>query len=314
MLFWKKKSIDESLQPRDLPGEVGRVSLPAWLTVEMENDSTLIASPPENDAIALRISSLSFTKKDDPGGIAAETHARRQAADRGVPCETFAGKPVFTYDEPSTGADGNPLTIRFWMVGAKTTLVVISASISSSKQKDATVRRLLDAMRPILESITITTTHLVASHDGQEANLTTKAVDNPPPQQIVPFGPAENIWLEKSRDAAGHLCIKYGSGGDLTPKELDVVFGRWMADCDQKESPQAVAEALAAAFGEHLVDREGFGWVVVTDSYGTEYAIRKGETVAFPQSSVMKRIERNETEFFQSLEVGILHTLKCPPG
>ena len=314
MFFWKRKPVAESLRSHELPGEIGHVSVPAWLIVEMENDTTLLAYPAESNAIALRISSISFTKKDDAEGIAAETHARKQAAERGLKCETIGGKPFFTYDQPSKGNDGSPLTIRFWMVGSKTTLVVVSATISVSKKKDATVRRLLDAMHPILESVQITTTHLIASHDGQEVNLTTKAVDDPPPQQVMPFGPAENCWLERSCEAAGQLSVKYGSGGDLGPEQLDVVFGRWMIDDGDKEPPKIVADALGAAFGEHVVDRHGFQWVVVTDSFGTDYAIRKGETMAFPQASVMKRIERNETALFQALSVGILHALNHPPG
>jgi hypothetical protein len=132
------------------------------------------------------------------------------------------------------------------------------------------------------------------------------------PQEIVPFGPKENAWREQSLELVRALGLKYGSSGDLTPKELDMVFSRWMHDNGERESNDAVANALGAAFGDYLVEQHGFRWVVVTDKYGTEYAVRHGigESMAFPRTSVQKRIERRCPGFFQDLCLGILDQLK----
>ena len=63
-----------------------------------------------------------------------------------------------------------------------------------------------------------------------------------------------------------------------------------------------MAGALGAAFGEYLVEQHDFRSVVVNDQYGTDYAVRHqvGSTMAFPVSSVIKRIERNEPDCFKA--------------
>ena len=85
-----------------------------------------------------------------------------------------------------------------------------------------------------------------------------------------------------------------------------------MLDEEEKEADDLVANALGAMFGDFLVENHGFRWVVVTDEYGAEYAIKHSiaETMAFPRSSVQKRIEDRCPEFFQDLYVGILDHLK----
>jgi hypothetical protein len=49
-------------------------------------------------------------------------------------------------------------------------------------------------------------------------------------------------------------------------------------------------------------------WVVVTDEYGTDYAVRskQSEVMAFPFSSVAKRIERDQYDFM----VGVYHSVR----
>ena len=49
-------------------------------------------------------------------------------------------------------------------------------------------------------------------------------------------------------------------------------------------------------------------WVTVTDEYGTDYAVRSKsvEVMAFPFSTVLKRIEDKEHDFLH----GVYHTLK----
>ena len=56
---------------------------------------------------------------------------------------------------------------------------------------------------------------------------------------------------------------------------------------------------LGAYLGNNLVEELEMEWVVVTDKYGTDYAVRgkKYEVLSFPFSSVMKRIENNQYDF-----------------
>src|ERR1700733_9934515 len=115
--------------------------------------------------------------------------------------------------------------------------------------------------------------HKIASYEGHEVPITEECVD-PVEQKVVDFGPTENGWLEENRQLATALGLKYGSGGFLAPEELDVVFSRWTYDDQEKEPGESVANALGAAFGDYLVEQHGFRWVVVTDQYGTEYAVK----------------------------------------
>ena len=78
-------------------------------------------------------------------------------------------------------------------------------------------------------------THKYASYDGDEVPITEETVE-PTEQEFRPFGPQEEQWLEENRLLAASLGMKYGSGGALTPEELDAVLSRWTSDDEEKES------------------------------------------------------------------------------
>ncbi|MES2790354.1 MAG: hypothetical protein V4719_12155 [Planctomycetota bacterium] len=65
--WWKKKPQSVPFQKWDLPGEVGTISLPSYLIVEIENNAPLIAY--QDESLTLRFSSISFTK---PGQTSEE--------------------------------------------------------------------------------------------------------------------------------------------------------------------------------------------------------------------------------------------------
>jgi hypothetical protein len=136
--------------------------------------------------------------------------------------------------------------------------------------------------------------------------------EDPAPQSISTFNGADLDWLAANLDRARTLGIKYGSGGEMGPEELDLIFSRWMHETQDKEQNEYIAEALGAVFGAYLVQKHGFEWVVVTDEYGTEYAVKHlvKDTIAFPRASIEKRIEDEEPEFFQRLLLLILDGLK----
>jgi hypothetical protein len=115
-----------------------------------------------------------------------------------------------------------------------------------------------------------------------------------------------------SLESARALGVKYGDGGEQTPAELDRIFWRWRQDTDDKPGGEELANALGAAFGEFLIERHGFRWALVTDEFGTEYTVRHspGETMAFPRSSVEKRLDVDDPEIFQNLTAAIVHRLR----
>ena len=310
MAFWsRKKPKKTSVRSWDLPGEIGTVSLPDSLTVEMEDDKTLLAYP-ASDSISLRFSSISFTKKGDDNDDLAKSYVAKRAADDHLPFWEIGDKGVLAFEEPSK-QDGQPLLIKWWYVGSKSTLVMISATIVNTKGADSGVRELLDSMPRFIESLTINKMHKVASYEGHDVPITEESVEKVE-QKITAFGPTETAWLEENRQLATTLGVKYGSGGALEPEELDVIFSRWTHEDQEKESGESVACALGSAFGDYLVEQHGFTWVVVTDEYGAAYAVKhqRHEVMAFPSSSVLKRIERNEPECFQDLRVAILDVLQ----
>lgn len=310
MAFWFGKKKSMKLREVALPGEVGTVLVPADFVVEMEDDETLLARPEGEEAITLRFSSISIVKKDSHDETAGKSAVRRAAEEEGVEYSEIEDKGVIPYEKPSE-QDGVPLLMKYWYIGSKNTLVILSATISDSKKGTKVVQDALDLIPRILASLKITKIHRTIVAEDREIEVTDEEAV-PIPQSIVPFGPKEDAWREESLESAQAMSVKYGSGGDLTPEELDIVFSRWMNDEEEKEPDDAVANALGAAFGDYLVEQHGFRWVLLTDEYGTEYAVRHtlGSNTAFPRASVQKRIEDKCPEFFHNVYLIVLDQLK----
>lgn len=306
-MFWRKtKSRIRDLRRVSLPGDVGYVSLPAAFRIEMEDDSALMACPPGKETFTLRISSVSAVMKErtEDGG---RNMVKKSAAEHGHSYSEMPGaKGVASYEEKSE-QNGIPLDVCFWEVGCMNTVVIISATIVRARRDDRIVKASLDAMPAILESLEVTKRHEIIESHGRQVQYISQQAESLP-QDIRPFGPEDERWLETCLGEAGRLGLKYTSGGAFKPEELDLVFSRWMAEDGEKESKALVSNALGAAFGAFLVEQHGFSWATVTDEYGTDYAVQHfpGPTMAFPCSSVLKRIERGELEFFQDLYVMLL--------
>jgi hypothetical protein len=311
-VFWRKKKRVPEFGSVQLPGDVGHVSIPADFVVEMEDDSTLMAYPSGEETITLRFSSISFYKEGQEGTIeyVAVAVVRSKAAERGLSYAEIADKGIMSYQNESEQS-GVFLLQHFWEVGSKNTVVVVSATIVKAQQRSKVVKSTLDAMPSILGSLEVTRSLRAIESGGKEVLFAVQTAD-PVPQSLRPFGEDDEKWLETALDQARELGLKYGTGGELTPEELDRVFSRWMAEGGEKESGDLVASALGAAFGAYFVEQHRFRWMVVTDQYGTDYAVQHypGPTIAFPCSSVMKRIERGEPEFFQDIDLMILDQLK----
>lgn len=290
----------------DLPGEVGTIALPATWQVDLEDDaSTLVAWPPDSDVITLRVSSLSFAAPNQDESV-AKNIVRKRALDEGHDFREDGGKGIASYRRESD-ANGDPLELQFWEVGSKNTLVIISATIFQAALDTAIVRETLAAIPEVVRQTHITKLHQIIESGDDRVSATLESVE-PHPQKIVPFGPRERKWLEGNEAASDEMSRKYGSGGSADPGELDRIFARWMQEDDAKESDELVANALGAAFGNFLVENHGFRWVVVTDEYGAEFAVRHevGETTVFPRAAIEKRIERQEPEVFHGIHLVLM--------
>ena len=119
MAFWSwKKPKVASLKSWDLPGEVGTVSLPDSLSVDIEDENTLLAFP-ASDFISFRFSSISFSTKGDDSGDAAKSYVRKKASDEHIPFYEVGDKAVLSYEQSSENDRGQELLVKFWHIGAK---------------------------------------------------------------------------------------------------------------------------------------------------------------------------------------------------
>lgn len=148
----------------------------------------------------------------------------------------------------------------------------------------------------------------ISTPDG-EIHTTTTTVD-PVPQQIVVVGP-EEIKAFNAYASQGIAFVSAYIPGIKNPtlKDFDEAFRLWQKEKKQRYSQQQVTEILGAYLGNILIKDLKMEWVVVTDEYGTDYAVRakQYEVLSFPFSSVLKRIESNQHDFM----VGVYHTIKA---
>ena len=95
-------------------------------------------------------------------------------------------------------------------------------------------------------------------------------------------------------------------------KDYDRAFRAWQTSASPQHSKDQVVEILGAYLGNCMIADFDMEWVMVTDEYGTDYAVRgkTNDVMAFPFSSVMKRIEDGEHEFLYGVYHTLKHTLK----
>jgi hypothetical protein len=313
MLGWfRRKTNSPSLRVWSLPGEIGTVSLPDGMKVELEDDdSTLLAHWLPADDVNIRVSSISFETRDGRDEEAAKTQVRRSAKEHGNEYKVIGGKGVEVEREIATEEEGVRLVLKRWIVGMKNTVTIMTVTLREDCRRSALVKTTLDAMPKIIESVNIKWVHRTVEAEGQKV-LTRRSSAEATPEQVAEFRERDRKWLESAEVTARKLSVKYGSGGDFDPEELDRVFSRWMADDGQKPRSEVVANALGAAFGNLLVDQLGFRCVMLTDQYGTNRVVRHaiGDTANCPTQSIMRRIEEGTPEFFQSLHAGIVSYLR----
>lgn len=133
----------------------------------------------------------------------------------------------------------------------------------------------------------------------------------PPAPTIAPVSDAERAWIAGNVAVAQELLATLSPverGKTLTPDVLDRLYAYWVARQAQVElSPNDVINAIGLAFGQHLVERHGLNWVIVTDHDPPEIAVhgQPGDLLLFPPNLVAKRFERSETYFLVSIANGV---------
>jgi hypothetical protein len=137
--------------------------------------------------------------------------------------------------------------------------------------------------------------------DGQRKGLT--ATIKPYPETV------EEPWeatLDDIRAAAAELryLMQAFLGENIqawTLEDLDRTFSAWQVSSDKgRFTPEKVVEITGAAFGEYCNRHLKTRWLIISDPTGRQLAIRSpnNRVTGWPHSSVRKRIDANEHDFF----------------
>ena len=117
---------------------------------------------------------------------------------------------------------------------------------------------------------------------------------------------SELTWLSQMQETGRLLHEHYVGPSTGLPDiaGLDKAWVAWQADgsADRIE-PNHVVNGLGLCFGQHLVDRLGFRWAVITDKYGTELGCiaQPGDITVFPANLTAKRLKNGRKPIFAGL-------------
>ena len=150
----------------------------------------------------------------------------------------------------------------------------------------------------------------IETPDGNVA--ANKTTIEPFPQKIAAVTDAKLKRLESLGTEGPEFVAAYlGDVPEPSLKDYDRAFHAWQTSKTRQHSDEQVMEILGGYLGNRCIADFDMEWVTVTDEYGTNYAIRSKnvELMAFPFSTVMKRIEDNEHGFLNGVYYAIKQTL-----
>jgi|GEM_PF-1057361 hypothetical protein len=140
-----------------------------------------------------------------------------------------------------------------------------------------------------------------------------KSTVEPAPQKITVVSGNELKRLQ-SLDRRGPAFVATYLPDSREPdlKDYDRAFRAWQISNTPQHSKEQVVEILGGYLGNKCVADFDMEWVSVTDEFGTDFAVRSKsvELMAFPFSTVLKRIEDNEFDFLHGVYHTIKHTLE----
>lgn len=293
----------------------GTVSLdiPAAYQCETDEEGTLLAFPPGDDTVVLRVSVITFRTQDGRSGKGAGAdHCREQARKKGLPLEELGDRAIMI-DQSHETENGTPLLIETWTIGGDEAIAVVTVTTVAAQLEAASAQQLRAGMPRVVRSLRfLQHVEVVETANGPLETRVSRTDQSP--HRIDPFGPEDDQWLAEALLAVHALARRYNVAQNhmLTPSQLDRLFSLWMSDSSSRPSADTVADGVGAAMGEHLVQAGGMSWVVVTDEDGRTRAVHhpRGSTLAFPVSSVMKRIESGETQFVEAVAEVVLQRIR----
>jgi len=123
-------------------------------------------------------------------------------------------------------------------------------------------------------------------------------------EHVEPLNDAEPEWVA-ARVAAARRAI---GEGEITAPALDALWEQTRGTEPPEQNDRV--NVVGLALGQHLVDRFGLEWAVLSDEQGTEMAVRgPSDFTVFPTNFVAKRYESGETHFIEPFVAEIGRTL-----
>jgi len=140
----------------------------------------------------------------------------------------------------------------------------------------------------------------------------TKEPAEPVPQHFELLPESELSQVESDAARAKEFLNAYVPGAAGSLADFDKAFLAWQREARHRFSSKDVIAMLGAQLGQRLVSELDMEWVVVTDQYGRDVAVRSKqfEVISFPFASVAKRVESGQYEFMEGIYYAVQEAIK----
>jgi hypothetical protein len=251
------------------------MALPPGFDSEIQDDGTVFVAWSElRELLLLRFSVMTIGAK--PPAKAADLDMSADvvegAKEKGHVAIQSGDKAWYCKDSESEH-NGQLIWMRFWHVGFKNRMIVVSLTCSSRDKVHDLVHRTLDLMPDIIDGLRV------------------RAETSPLTEQ-------ESAFLESQRNLVrDKLRTKYGVYS-LPSIKADLPVLQQLLN-DRVFSPEQEHEwsSVGVVFGDIVANELGLRWVAHCDEYGAEPALNLDGTSIklFPRPMILKRIEKRET-------------------
>ena len=128
-----------------------------------------------------------------------------------------------------------------------------------------------------------------------------------------PLSEEDYATLESDRALVRVMLTDQGLGKFTFRPATDI--SEWQSALDGRllgPLSETMLEAFGTVLGDALCDSLGMKWVRVVDDYGSDLALRSGETslTVFPRDMIVKRVEQHEHPDLQHLHDGVVETIQ----
>lgn len=311
--FFKKKNSNET-QDVVLGGGIYFLECSSDYIISENEEGVIEIYPDGNECVTLRLNVFTYHSKDNNDEITTGSQFVLEEALKNNEELIYIGDKVVSFSSERLIENNTPLTMNYWKIGLNSNnLVVMSATILESKQKDKRVRKMLDSIETIIASIEKTEKEVNIKTSKGEINYTVSNATSAT-EEGVSLKPNNvdfiNEWIEK-----GKHIIKYYEGSKLESQldfdKLDKTFKTWQKDTEEKFDTESIKLGLGAIFGDLLNKELNMQWILINDEYDEELAVRHAnDFTSFPFSSIQKRIESGESDFFNNIYQMIKHNLE----